>query len=268
MIKLIATDIDGTFLSTGHTYDKERFGRLFERLLEKDIHFAIASGNQFACMYNTYLPFSKDMYFICDNGAILGHGNRTLAYSTMKPEHVAQLLHAAEPYQKLVILMSCVEHSYILRSHQDMQEMLEHYFTNMILVDDLYAVQEPVLKCSLIDPADNIIRYLDEFVSNIPGELNAVTAGNECIDIMPREISKGSGIRQLQNILNIRPEECMCFGDQMNDRSMFPAVKYSYAMENAVRPLKDIAWGIAPHCDDSGVLQVIEHMLDHPEEYD
>lgn len=267
MIRLIATDIDGTFLSTAHTYDKERFSRLFERLLQQDIHFAIASGNQFACMYNTYLPFSRHMYFICDNGAILGHGDRTLAYSTMKPEHVRHLLQAVRPYEELVMLMSCVEHSYILKKHQDMQEMLEHYFTNMILADDLFEVREPVLKCSLIDPANNVIQYLDDLVSNISGELNAVTAGNECIDIMPKDISKGSGIRRLQEIMDIRPEECMCFGDQMNDWSMFPAVKYSYAMENAVQPLKDIAWGIAPHCDESGVLQVIEHMLDHPEEY-
>ena len=37
----------------------------------------------------------------------------------------------------------------------------------------------------------------------------------------------------------------MAFGDQMNDYTLLKAVKYSYAMANAVPRIKDIAYGIA-----------------------
>ncbi len=47
MIKLIATDMDGTFLTDDKTYDKPLFERLFDRFLEEDIKFVVASGNHY-----------------------------------------------------------------------------------------------------------------------------------------------------------------------------------------------------------------------------
>ena len=37
----------------------------------------------------------------------------------------------------------------------------------------------------------------------------------------------------LQAIYEIEPDECMAFGDQMNDYELLQQVKYGYAMDNA-----------------------------------
>lgn len=48
MIKAIAVDMDGTFLDTNKQFDRNRFETIFKELIDKNIKFIAASGNQFA----------------------------------------------------------------------------------------------------------------------------------------------------------------------------------------------------------------------------
>lgn len=48
---------------------------------------------------------------------------------------------------------------------------------------------------------------------------------------MDPRANKGLAVRQLQQTLQISPEECVAFGDYMNDYEMMGAVHYSYKME-------------------------------------
>ncbi|WP_192872385.1 HAD hydrolase family protein, partial [Streptococcus suis] len=45
MIKLIATDMDGTFLDGEGSFDRQRFAAILAQLAERKIPFVIASGN-------------------------------------------------------------------------------------------------------------------------------------------------------------------------------------------------------------------------------
>ena len=69
MIKLIATDMDGTFLDSSKRFSMEFFD-IFEELRKRKIKFVIASGNQYFRLYQKFLPISNEMYFIGENGKI------------------------------------------------------------------------------------------------------------------------------------------------------------------------------------------------------
>ena len=47
MIKLIAFDMDGTFLNSQNDYDRVRFDRIFQAAKEKGIRLVANSGNQY-----------------------------------------------------------------------------------------------------------------------------------------------------------------------------------------------------------------------------
>lgn len=55
MIKLIATDMDGTFLTDANDYDRQRFVHVFEALQAQGKRFVAISGNQ----YDQIKDFSK-----------------------------------------------------------------------------------------------------------------------------------------------------------------------------------------------------------------
>ncbi|MBB6978637.1 HAD hydrolase family protein, partial [Escherichia coli] len=46
-IKLIAVDMDGTFLSDQKTYNRERFMAQYQQMKAQGIRFVVASGNQY-----------------------------------------------------------------------------------------------------------------------------------------------------------------------------------------------------------------------------
>ena len=46
MIRAIATDIDGTFLTTDRHYDQQLFKQLYRRMAQQGIRFIVASGDQ------------------------------------------------------------------------------------------------------------------------------------------------------------------------------------------------------------------------------
>ena len=47
MFKLIATDMDGTFLRDDMTYDRDFFATLHEKMQAQGIQWVVASGNQY-----------------------------------------------------------------------------------------------------------------------------------------------------------------------------------------------------------------------------
>ena len=119
-------------------------------------------------------------------------------------------------------------------------------------------IDDEIMKIAIYDPNHQIIRYADDIACGLDKGVKATTSGNEWIDIQNEDINKGVAIKRLQRELNIKPEECMAFGDQMNDYTLLKSVKYSYAMANAVPRIKDIAYGIAKSNDHQGVLEVIK----------
>ena len=46
-VKVIVTDMDGTFLNDAKTYDRSRFLAQFAQLQQRGIEFVVASGNQY-----------------------------------------------------------------------------------------------------------------------------------------------------------------------------------------------------------------------------
>ncbi len=87
------------------------------------------------------------------------------------------------------------------------------------------------------------------FPSSFPGE--------HWVDVMKPGVTKGGAMRGVQKKLGITPEECMAFGDYLNDCELLQSVGESYAMENAHPRLKEMARHIAPSNDEDGVMRVI-----------
>lgn len=56
MIHLLATDMDGTLLNSQKEFDNEFF-EVLQKVLEKEMYFVIASGNQF---YHLSIDFSVE----------------------------------------------------------------------------------------------------------------------------------------------------------------------------------------------------------------
>ncbi len=79
MIKLIASDVDGTLVGDGGGNLDKRIVNMIKAAHDKGIHFAIASGRQWVSIENVFEEVKDKIFYISDNGAYIGINGRSLS---------------------------------------------------------------------------------------------------------------------------------------------------------------------------------------------
>ena len=85
-------------------------------------------------------------------------------------------------------------------------------------------------------------------------------------DIANINSNKGSAVKKLLEILNIKKEKTIAIGDDINDLSMFEQVGYKVAVDNAIDIVKENADEITLSNDEDGVAVFLDKMLKEMEE--
>ena len=67
-VKLIAVDMDGTFLNDKKTYNRERFQQQYQQMKAQQIHFVVASGNQYYQLASFFPEIVDEIAFVAENG--------------------------------------------------------------------------------------------------------------------------------------------------------------------------------------------------------
>ncbi|WP_028042478.1 Cof-type HAD-IIB family hydrolase [Candidatus Stoquefichus massiliensis] len=260
MIKLIATDMDGTFLDSQKTFDKSFFD-LFYQLKEKNIKFVIASGNQYYRLYQKFLPLSEQMYFIAENGSYIADGTTELYCNTIQNKDIDVIKKFLLEIPRLIMVLCGRKGAYILKNHYFLRNEIKKYYCAYTFVDSFEEVEDEFMKISLYDTQHHNNEILNSIQNQLPQSVKVVTSGNEWMDIQNKNINKGIAIKYLQSIYDIYPDECMAFGDQMNDYEMLQEVKYAYAMSNAVKPIQEVAYEVIGSNDEQSVICKIKEIL-------
>jgi HAD superfamily hydrolase (TIGR01484 family) len=80
------------------------------------------------------------------------------------------------------------------------------------------------------------------------------------LEIMPSTATKAMGIKKLKKLMNF--DRVICFGDAINDISMFRIADFAYAVANASPKLKQISTGVIDSNDEDGVAKwLLEHTI-------
>lgn len=260
MIRLIATDMDGTFLDSDKKFDKS-FIDLFYQMKEKNIKFVIASGNQYYRLYQKFLPLSDQMYFIAENGSYIAKGTTELYCNVIHNQNVQKVLNILSQFDHIFVVLAGKKGAYALKDFFEFKDEVKKYYCAYSFVDSFEEVKDEIMKIAIFDMKQQANQLNEKIKDALPSELKIVTSGNEWVDIQNKDADKGVGIQFLQAVYDIEPGQCACFGDQMNDYEMFKKVKYGYAMSNAVEPIKKIAYEIIGSNDEQAVLKKIQDIV-------
>ncbi|MDD3339686.1 MAG: HAD family hydrolase [Lachnospiraceae bacterium] len=233
MIKLIASDLDGTLLLNGaQTLNPVVFDQI--RALKKmGILFVAASGRQYANLRRLFAPVADDIAYICENGCICFYEDKKILKTVMDRQLGQEIMRAIWDKDGAEILLSGENTSYLQPKKESYAHHMEYVVKNNVtIVDDIFAVPEEYFKISVYEETGigSSSQYWQEMFGD---RATVVTSGNEWLDMIPQNINKGVALQKMQEYLNITPEESMAFGDNYNDIEMLEQVKYNYVMENA-----------------------------------
>lgn len=101
-IKLVAVDIDGTFVRSDYTYDVPRFRRVLSRMKAVGCHFVVASGNQYYQLRDLFPGYDRELSFVAENGAFVKDGEELLFAADMPKETVGFVVDICEEYPEVL----------------------------------------------------------------------------------------------------------------------------------------------------------------------
>ena len=258
MIKLIATDMDGTLLNSKKELPPDFIGWVRDH---PDIKVVIASGRQY---YNLKVQFgevSERLIYIAENGGLAFEGSELLYTNAMKKENILRCLDVADKVDGVTPILCGAKAAYMEHESEVAERNAHMYYYRLDFVDDLRSCidNDVIVKIALFIDDDKAEETYSQ-VCNLGGEITAVVSGREWIDVGNAGVNKGGALRAVQEKYGIDIAETMGFGDYMNDYEMLKVCGESYAMANACEGIANLAKHKTLSNDEGGVMAVLRTM--------
>ncbi len=271
-IKLIVTDLDGTFLNTNHvTIPKENI-EAFKRAHEMGIKVAIASGR--TKILTDYLveqlPFLD--YLITSNGAVTYdlHTGKVICSTLMSNTQSVKIFNILKDYNLIYEIYfdgKCYmnDESYAMFDTEHVSPHIHALLKDFIkpvsslenLIDGQGIEKLNILSLSgeeRLEIEKRVGKVCDvAFASSFP----IVKGVNGNLEMTDKDATKGFAVKGLCDALGLSNENVMCFGDGENDCSMLEFADYSFAMANGNDLAKSTAKFVTDTNDNFGVAKAI-----------
>lgn len=240
MIRLIASDIDGTLLQDGATaIPQEVFGHI-HHLERKGILFCPASGRQYASLRRLFAPVADRVPFLCENGAVVfgpGSPGPILSKTIMARRLSEELCRDVLALPRVEVLISGATTCYLCPKGPGVEEQICWFLGNSTSIIPTPAdVPEEIIKVSAYCPGGTLAAAKAVLFPKWERHFQCAVAGEVWLDFTVAD--KGLGLSRLCKTLGIGLEEVMAFGDNYNDVPMLERVGRPYLMENAAPELR------------------------------
>ena len=262
-IKLVATDMDGTFLNGQISYDVERLKVVLDRFEEKGIIFAAASGRGYLSLEKLFAPVKDRIMFIAENGSLVEYKGEVLYEAVMPKDFYLSVFEQlkSSPYvdtSKLLLtgkkgcyVLETVDPTYLYFSAK--------YNENIQKVASLADIEDDIFKFTT-NFTEETVEAGEAWVNEKIDGVTAMTTGFESIDIVLDHVDKGVAITALAEKMGWSMDQIMAFGDNLNDLHMMQVVGHPIAPSNARPEVLALAETvIGPH-DEESVIAYMEEL--------
>lgn len=273
-IKMIVTDLDGTFLTDYDTLNEENI-KAVKYAQDKGIIVCAVTARNWNMAKWIIRASGFERYAVINNGACI--------YDTQaeKPER-ADAIGQTELRQ---ILEATIQHN--TTADVFTSDYLVTYSPNSLWrswrTEELLATmkedeRDDIRYCDTLDDMMALLQDDAEMVSihstddgELPvgffrdmvqmGELCLTSSHEGCLDITPFGCTKGQGVRKLAEMYGIGRENIMAFGDHYNDKGMLKWAGFGVAVGNANEKVQQVADHVTAKNSEAGVAQAIYRFI-------
>lgn len=141
-------------------------------------------------------------------------------------------------------------------------QMYAKFMIQPVRVTDVIALQELPVKFTAYSANKLVMDRVEADWKQENQGLQVLRSGDEFIDVMHAEASKGNALRALTQSLGIAPSEVLAMGNYYNDVDMLQFAGMGIAMDNSPDAVKQIADEITVSNNKGGVyLSLLKHCL-------
>lgn len=284
MYKLIAIDLDGTLLNSyGEISQGNR--EAIEYALKNNVEVVLASGRDPKTMEKISLNLGINNYLIAGNGASIYDikQEKNIYEKFIKQEKALKIIQICKDnsiflnlYTDKGIITESLNFNVKVFNSENTHKALEKQ-TNIEVVNDLYQYTKDnklnILKIIICDESKIIFNNIIQKLKMIGGvevldvehmSRKKIRIGTEEIDveyfyteISSKNVDKWNAIEFLTEKLQIKKEEVICIGDNINDKKMVENAGVGITMGNSALSVNNIGDFITEDNNYDGVKLAI-----------
>ena len=288
MYKLVAIDLDGTMLNS-YGIVTQNTKEVIKKVQEKGIEVIIASGRPIDSIKTIAKEIESENYFISGNGAILYDikKDEIIYENILKKAKTLDIIKICEEnsiyyniYTEKEILAKSLNYN-VLYYYKENLDKEEKNKTHIKIVEDLYKYleerNEKIIKITICDKNKSIfnsilkkLKTIDDIevleVSHMSRKM--IRQGTEEVpieyfytEISAKNVDKWYAIEMLAEKLNIKKEEIVAIGDNVNDEKMIKEAGLGIAMGQSSPKITKISNYITNNNNEEGVANALKYII-------
>ena len=281
MYKLVAIDLDGTMLNS-YGEVTENTSKTIKKVIESGADVIIASGRPIDSIKQIAKEIGSTKYFIAGNGALVYdiQKEEVIYEKYMSKEKVLEIIKICEEnsisynvYTDKTILATTLKYN-VLYYHKENLKKEENKKTNINIVENMYEYvknlqENKFLKITICDDNKTVFNSILRKVKKINNievlevshmSRKMITQGTEEVpieyyytEISLANVDKWNAIEFLMEKLNLKQEEIMTIGDNINDKKMVENAGVGVSMKNSALSVNEIGDFITEDNNSDGV---------------
>jgi Cof subfamily protein (haloacid dehalogenase superfamily) len=287
MIKLIATDMDGTLLNENQEISEANKQAILDAQ-QQGIEVVVATGRSYEEARYVIQEAGISCDIVCANGAEVRNKQGEIIYQagieSARAKEIASVLNETGIYFEIYTDQGTYTENYEMgvelivdifttanpgiSEEQVRQSARERFEKGHIkLVDDYGVLFEDtsklVYKFLVFSFDDKQLTLANEKLNELSG-IAISSSGKENIEVNSLEAQKGVALEKLLKDKGLSAENAMAMGDNLNDLSMMKVVGRPVAMGNALDQVKEFCLFITATNKEDGVAKAIQEVIQQP----
>lgn len=285
MIKVIASDMDGTLLNEKHAFSEKTIESI-QKACRKGFRFMVVTGRNFV----TAMQPLKDTGLVCDyivsSGAVIRNSNKEILESISMSFDECEYIYESLKKYPIGVMFCSEERNHILGTFEEVDQAIldnikvffkdagseelrktklyKDCWDRTTRLPDFEALRKqnvPISKMFLVCDKPQILAEIKtELEKN--GNLAVSSSFINNLEVTNIEAQKGPVLKRYIESLGYTMDEVMVLGDSLNDQSMMEMdFGATIAMANAHEDIKKLAKYVTKSNEEDGVAYVIDEML-------
>ena len=290
MYKIIAIDLDGTLLNSfGEITPKTK--DVLQRAIKNGVKVILATGRPVSAIENIATEIGSKEYLISGNGALVYdmRENEVVYDKFLTKEQVLEIVDICEEnsiycnvYTETEVIAKALNYN-VLFYHKENAKKPEGKRTSINIVSNLRRYIEDLdenenfLKMTVCDPNRLIFNGIIRKLRNINSidvldvshmSRKTIKDGTDDVqieyfytEITNKNVNKWSAIEYLLEKEDIKPEEVMAIGDNVNDKEMIENAGLGVVMGNSSPQMKELADIVVSDNNSDGIVEAVEKFI-------
>lgn len=263
--KLVVSDLDGTIKDSEQPIHPKTIDT-FAKLNDLDIFFTLASGRSLASLR----PYAEELQIriplVLANGCIIQSMDGEIHHREFMPPEVTRKLFEITDRENSDMVIFVDDHLYFKKMTKNIDRIfgrIRDDITEIGKWEQLEDLIDSVNKFMILDweNLDRLDRLEEVFSRELDGKAEYLRTNIHHLEVMPKGVSKATGLEYLCKELGITMGEILAFGDFDNDTEMLKAVGFGAAVSNATDSTKANADLIIGSCAENGPAVFLNDLI-------